>query len=140
LTILTNGHPNEFTPELLGRLQAKNININEQPILEVLGIKELKQLTGFKLETGETVEAEMGFVALGIRPNNQLAKQLGAKLDASGLVITDSNGETSIPNLFVAGDLRANSMKQIYTAWQHAVDCVQLINRRMREEALNSRK
>jgi hypothetical protein len=35
----------------------------------------------------------MGYVMLDIRPNNQLALQLGAKVDARGLVITDANGE-----------------------------------------------
>jgi thioredoxin reductase (NADPH) len=75
----------------------------------------------------------MAFVSLGIRPNNQLALQLDAQVDESGLVITDKNGETSVENLFVIGDLRSNSMKQIYTAWQQAVESVQLINRRMRE-------
>lgn len=133
ISILTNGEIDEFTPELLERIQDKNISIFKAPIKEVLGNKEQKQLTGFMLENGYTVEADIGFVALGIRPNNQLALQIGAQVDDSGLVITDSNGESSIPNLFIAGDLRANSMKQIYTAWQHAVDSIQLINRRIRE-------
>ena len=133
MTVLTNGDKNEFSPEILKRMGDKNITICEAPIEEVLGNKDLKQLTGFKLDTGDTVPAEIGFVALGIRPNNQLALQLGAQVDASGLVITDAKGETCIPNLFVIGDLRANSMKQIYTAWNHAVESMQLINRRMRE-------
>lgn len=136
--ILTNGQTHQFTPQLLKRIQDKNITILEAPIAEVLGNIEQKQLTGFKLENGDTVEAEIGFVALGIRPNNQLALQLNAKVDASGLVLTDSNGESSIPNLFVIGDLRANSMKQIYTAWQHAVDSLQLINRRIRESEFST--
>jgi thioredoxin reductase (NADPH) len=133
ITILTNGRRHEFTPELLQRIQKKNISILDIPIKEVLGNKEQKQLTGFMLENGKIVEAEIGFVALGIRPNNLLALQIGAQIDDNGLVITDSNGESSIPNLFIAGDLRANGMKQIYTAWQHAVDSIQLINRRIRD-------
>ncbi len=133
MTILTNGKIHEFTPELLKQIQNKNINILEAPIKEVLGNKEQKQLTGFVLENDHAVEADIGFIALGIRPNNQLALQIGAQVDESGLVITDLNGESSIPNLFIAGDLRANSMKQIYTAWQHAVDSIQLINQRIRE-------
>lgn len=137
MTILTNGHSPEFSPKLLKNLQSKNIKILEAPIQEVLGNVELQQLTGFLLETGERVRAEMGFVALGIRPNNQLALQLGARVDPNGLVITDSNGESSVPNLFVVGDLRANSMKQIYTAWQQAVESVQLINQRIREASPN---
>lgn len=132
MSILTNGHPHEFNPELLKQIQDKNISIREAPIQEVLGNVEQRQLTGFKLENGEIVESEIGFVTLGIRPNNQLALQLGAEVDDRGLVITDQNGESSVPNLFVAGDLRANSMKQIYTAWQHAVESIQLINCRLR--------
>jgi thioredoxin reductase (NADPH) len=133
IALLTNGHKPQITEETLKRLQEKRIAVRETPILEVLGDKETKRLSGFKLEDGSTVDAEMGYVMLGVRPNNQLALQLGAKVDARGLIITDANGETSVPNLFVAGDLRANSMKQIYTAWQHAVDCAQVINKRIRQ-------
>ena len=131
MTILTNGHPNEFMPDLLKEIAEKNIPILEAPIQEILGNKELRQLNGFVLETGDAIDAEMGFVALGIRANNQLALQLGAELNTSGLVVTDSNGESSVPNLFVIGDLRANSLKQIYTAWQHAVDTIQTIDGRL---------
>lgn len=131
LIILTNGQKHEFSSALLKSLQSKSIRIIEAPILKVLGNEKQKEILGFELANGDIVEAEMCFVALGIRPNNQLAIQLGAKLDASGLVITDENGESSVPNLFVIGDLRSNSMKQIYTAWQHAVESMQLINCRI---------
>lgn len=134
-TILTNGRSPQFTPELLQRMQEKNITILLDPIQEVLGNKEKRQLTGFKLKTEEVIEAQIAFVALGIRPNNQLALQLGAKVDATGLVVTNANGESSVANLFVVGDLRANSMKQVYTAWQHAVESLQLINQRIRQKA-----
>lgn len=136
VAILTNGFSPAFTAELSKRVEEKNIRILEAPIQEVLGNRELKQLTGFKLENGETIEAEIGFVALGIRPNNQLALQLGAQVDADGLVITDLKGESSVSNLFVVGDLRANSLKQIYTAWQQAVESMQVINQRIREEII----
>ncbi len=135
MTILTNGKKPEFTPKTLEKINSRNIKIFDSPILEILGNIEQRQLTGFKLESGGSVDAEMAFVALGIRPNNQLALQLGAKLDSTGLVVTDTNGESTIPNLFVVGDLRANSMKQVYTAWQHSVETLQLINRRIRENS-----
>jgi thioredoxin reductase (NADPH) len=132
MTILTNGRAHEFTPALLKRIQDNHIRIIDAPIQEMLGNAEQKLLTAFKLETGEVVESEMGFIALGIRPNNQLALMLGAQVDESGLVITDLHGETEVSNLFVIGDLQASSMKQIYTAWQQAIDAIQLINRRIR--------
>lgn len=125
ITILTNGHKPQFP-------LPNNIPVVTNPIYDVIGNKELKQLSGFKLDNGQVVPAEIAFVALGIRPNNSLALQLGAKVDEKGLVVTDGYGETNIPNLFVIGDLRSNSMKQIYTAWQHAVESVQTINQRIR--------
>ncbi|MBP7074604.1 MAG: NAD(P)/FAD-dependent oxidoreductase [Rhabdochlamydiaceae bacterium] len=131
MTILTNGHPAEFSPELLAELKKYHIPILEAPIQEIIGNKELKQLSGFKLETGAVIDADISFVALGIRPNNQLALQLGAKLYENGLVVTDSNGESSVPNLFAIGDLQGGSYRQIYTAWQHAADAIQAIDDRL---------
>ena len=131
LTILTNGRTNEFHPDLLKKIKDQNIRILESPIQEILGDKDLKQLSGFKLENEELAEAEIAFISLGLRPNNQLALQLGAKVTASGLVITNSSSESSVPNLFVIGDLQANTLKQIYTAWQQAVDSLLLINCRI---------
>lgn len=133
LSILTNGHAPQFSPETIEKLNKREIYIFEEPIFEILA-NDSKQLLGFKLENGQEVNAEMGFVALGIRPNNELAVQLGAEMDEKGLVITYDKGETSIPGLFVAGDLRSGSMKQIYTAWQHAVESAQEINKRIRQE------
>lgn len=132
LVLLTNGNEPKISGALLEKLQKRNIRLETEAIINVLGDKEKKQLTGFTLSDGREIEASMAFVALGIRPNNQLAIQAGAALDARGLVLADAQGETNIPNLFVCGDLRANSMKQIYTAWQQAVESVQTINKRIR--------
>lgn len=129
MTLLTNGKAPEFNEE-----QIKHITVLSEPILEVLGNQEQKQLTGFLLENRITVDADSCFIALGVRPNNQLALQLGTKVDSLGYVVADSHGETSVPNFFVIGDLRSGTTKQIYTAWQNAVDSLQLINRRLREE------
>ncbi|MBS0655067.1 MAG: FAD-dependent oxidoreductase, partial [Verrucomicrobia bacterium] len=111
----------------------KQIQIAEQPIEKILGAKK-GVLTGFQLSSSKKIDAEIGFVYLGIRPNNGLALQLKAQVDNKGLVVTNEEGESSIPNVFVIGDLRSGSMKQIYTAWQHAVDVVQVIDRRLRAE------
>lgn len=132
VTILANGNALQMSDATRAILKSKKIQIEEEPIKKILGNK--KQLSGFQLESGKEVKADIGFVSLGIRPNNKLAKQLGAKLDDRGLVVADSSGESSIPNLFVVGDIRANSTKQIYTAWQHAVEAVQIIDRRIRNE------
>lgn len=132
LSILTNGNTPEFSESTLEKLKEYHITVHTSSILDVQGDRSSRQLQGFTLESGVSISAEMGFVMLGIRPNNQLALQLGANVDPRGLVLTDSSGESSIANLFIAGDLRSGSMKQIYTAWQHSVECIQHINTRLR--------
>lgn len=131
LAIITNGNAPEFSENTLEKLKQNHIAIYTSSVLNVEGDRGIRQLQGFTLESGEFVSADMGFVMLGIRPNNQLALQLDAKVDSRGLVLTDSSGESSVSNLFIAGDLRSGSMKQIYTAWQHSVECMQQINARL---------
>lgn len=134
MTILTNGKEVEFSESTTALLEAKKIFVEKAPIEKILGEEGL--LAGFQLLDDKTIEAEIGFVMLGIRPNNGLALAIGAQVDERGLVISDKNGETSIPNLFVVGDLRAGSMKQIYTAWQNAVDSLQIIDQRLRTDQI----
>lgn len=130
LTLLTNGHTPAYCPEMQKVLEAKNVVVREEPIANI--IQKEGNLAGFRFENNDTVDIEMAYVALGLRPNNELAIKLGARLDKRGLVITNQNGETSVPNCFAIGDLRSGSLKQIYTAWQQAVDAVQTIEALMR--------
>lgn len=134
MTILTNGIPTTITEETALQLDKHGITLKHDPIVEIIGDAKARIMTGFRLESGETVTAEVGFVSLGIRPNNTFALALGAEVDDRGLVLTDEHCESTVSNLFVIGDLRANSMKQIFTAWQHAVDAMQEIDRRLRAE------
>lgn len=136
LSLLTNGAPLEMSDETLQKLAEANITIYEEPIIGIDGDSDNYILNGFQLDQDQFVPAEIAFVSLGIRPNNQLAVALGANIDSQGLVETDEHGETSVENLFVIGDLRANSMKQIYTAWQHAVDAVQQVDRKIRNQKI----
>jgi hypothetical protein len=71
----------------------------------------------------------MGYVMLGIRPNNQLALQLGAKVDARGLVITDANGELRF-RIYLSLEICGQTN---LSAWQHAVDCKQVINKYLKQ-------
>jgi thioredoxin reductase (NADPH) len=53
---------------------------------------------------------------------------VNANIDQRGFVTTDNKGKSSVEGLYVAGDLRANMKKQIYTAWDMAVDSADEIN------------
>lgn len=69
------------------------------------------------LQTGETedIECEGLFIAVGTQPNTEFLN--GAlELDESGYIIADETGETSIPGVFVAGDVRTKLLRQVATA------------------------
>ncbi|PKN62487.1 MAG: thioredoxin-disulfide reductase [Deltaproteobacteria bacterium HGW-Deltaproteobacteria-15] len=55
------------------------------------------------------------FIFVGFVPNNQLVPA-GVKMNAEGYVLSDEKCETSIPGIFVVGDLREKYAKQIVLA------------------------
>lgn len=55
------------------------------------------------------------FVFVGFRPNTGIIAE-HFEHDASGYVVTDGNMQSSIPGLFVAGDLRSQLTRQVTTA------------------------
>jgi thioredoxin reductase (NADPH) len=69
------------------------------------------------LRTGEerALPAYGIFIFVGFVPNNQLVPA-GVKMTAEGYVVTDEKCETSIPGIFVVGDLREKYAKQIVLA------------------------
>ena len=141
VTILTNGEKDEFDHESLELMKRYHFKVVTEKIEAIQGEPKNKKLEGFK--TANTIVfADYAFVALGMIIYNQLAKMLGAELDLRGFVKTDLKGKTSIEGLYVAGDLRSNTKKQIYTAWDTAVDSADEINaiirRKKRAEILES--
>lgn len=138
MKILTNGEEPQFDETVSKLLDKYGITIDTQEILEVVGDKKSGTLEGFKLKDGSIETAQMSFVSLGMLVYNELAVSIGTEVDDRGFVITDEKGLTSVPNVYVAGDLRANKKKQIYTAWDTAVDSADAINgiiRKIRRES-----
>lgn len=134
LSILTNGEKAQFQPDTLKLISAYGIKVIETPIKEILGEEKGKVLNGFLLLNGQSVAAQMAFVSLGMLVYNELAKMLGAECDERGFVKGNEAGETSIAGLYVAGDLKAQTKKQIYTAWDSAVNSANNINLKLRNQ------
>jgi thioredoxin reductase (NADPH) len=134
VSILTHGKKPEFDEQAQKLIKLYHFDVYEDEIEQVLGDPRSGKLEGFSMCCGElAVQVDMAFVSLGMIVYNDLAKQLGAELDDRGFVIGDpKTGETNIPNLYVSGDLKANTKKQIYTGWDNAVDAADHINRKLR--------
>ena len=60
-------------------------------------------------------DAEAVFVAIGRVPANQIVKKL-VKMDDNGYIEAEEDCKTSCPGLFVAGDCRTKSVRQLVTA------------------------
>lgn len=127
VTILTNGETPVFDEEVTALMKRYNFSVVTEPITEIIGEPKNKLLNAFVCGN-KKVEADFAFISLGMIVYNELAKMVNANLDQRGFVTTDNKGKTSVEGLYVAGDLRANMKKQIYTAWDMAVDSADEIN------------
>lgn len=92
-------HPNATISEIKG----KNGGVSSAVIKEML--------------TGKSWELPTDgvFVFIGLAPNNTLVP-FGIRKTPGGHIITDEKGGTTIPGIFVAGDLRHKYAKQISVA------------------------
>lgn len=133
-TILTNGKDPEFQSETQKIIEKYGIKIELSPVSEIIGQDKGQLLEAFVLENGTKIETDICFIAMGMIIYNEIASQLGADLDERGFVKTDEAGLTTIPGLYVAGDLKANAKKQIYTAWDSAVNSANAINMKIRSQ------
>jgi thioredoxin reductase (NADPH) len=132
MCILTNGRKNEFQDDTLKLINAYGIKIYEPRIKHINGHLKGAVLESFNLEDGMRVETDICFVSLGMIVYNKLALELGAQVDERGFVVADESGLTTVSGLYVAGDLKANTKKQIYTAWDNAVNAANAINMKLR--------
>ncbi len=132
--VVTNGKPMEYDDETKKLQELYGIKVVEDEVLAIIGNAKENRLEGLEFKNNSKIETEIIFISLGMIVYNQLALKLGAAIDARGFVLTDAKGKTNIQGLYVAGDLRANAKKQIYTAWDHAVDSADDINILLRRE------
>ncbi|MCK4348275.1 MAG: FAD-dependent oxidoreductase, partial [Thermoplasmatales archaeon] len=61
------------------------------------------------------LEIDGVFISIGEIPQNELAKQLGVKLDEKGYITTDEQQRTSVKGVYAAGDI-TGGLCQVITA------------------------
>jgi thioredoxin reductase (NADPH) len=91
-------------------LQKSNVNmIWDSVVTEIIGdeLAGVKKVAIKNVKTGEEEQKRVKavFVAIGILPNNDLAKKIGANLNDDGLIVVDSNQRTNIPRVYACGDI-----------------------------------
>lgn len=86
-------------------------------VTEIIGDTQVRSLMLQNVKTKATSDLEIAgvFIYVGISPNNELVKNI-VQLDETGFVVTDELMKTNIPGLFIVGDLRKKSLRQVVTA------------------------
>lgn len=105
----------EMAPQLLPRMDLDITHMIEQKMREkgvqlILGdvIQDLsggQSITGYKTAKGLTGKTDMVIMATGVRPNTQLAVKAGIKLGPSRAIAVDKKMQTSVSDIFAAGDV-----------------------------------
>ncbi|WP_408640002.1 thioredoxin-disulfide reductase [Clostridium fessum] len=109
------------------RLQAlENIEfVWNSETVAIEGEGQVEALRLRQTQTGEErrLDVDGVFIAVGIAPESELyAGQL--ELDEQGYIRADESGQTSVPGVFAAGDVRTKALRQILTAASDGANCV----------------
>ena len=105
-------------PALADRvMRNKNIEVRFNTVIkEIKGDKKVRSAV---LECeGKSYEetADAVFIFAGMIPQSSLAGFLKAGLDEGGCIVTDQKMASSVPGLFIAGDVRSGSFRQVIVA------------------------
>ena len=102
-----------LTDEQRAQLSARTLEVVEGAVVEVL--VEDDRLCGIRLEDGQVIERAALFVPPRFIPNDDVLVQLGCAMDDAGWVVRGPSGATSVPGVWVAGNV-ANPKAQVITA------------------------
>lgn len=70
-------------------------------VSKILGDKKVQEI---EFDNGEKIKADIVILGLGVKPNSELAKSAGLKINERGAIIVDEYMRTSEPNIFAVGD------------------------------------
>lgn len=87
-------------------------------VVEILGNdRKVSQISLMNKKSGQEslLDTDGVFIAIGYTPHNELAKELGAKLNDKGFIVTDRSMRTNVPGIYACGDV-TGGVQQIVTA------------------------
>jgi len=102
-------------PNILGTMDDEITEIIEQELKEndvtLIKSKTVKEFTGEDtivkkaiLDSGEPIDTGIVLIGAGIKPNSEIAADAGIELGSTGAIRVNEKMETSIPDIYAAGD------------------------------------
>ncbi len=129
VTWLAMATQEEVDPAQLAQLRAAGVRLADSPPqriacgLENCGVR-------VELQNGQVLEFDTLYPALGLRHACDLATALGARACDNGQLEVDAHQQTTVPGLYVAGDV-ALDLNQISVATGHAAIAATAIHNRL---------
>jgi thioredoxin reductase len=130
LVLCTGGEP--LDPQFATQLRAHGISVREEPIDSLDGNGGC--LTAIRFRGGEGLPRRALFFTTGQHPRSPLLESLGCARDPKGGLSCDPDGRTSIPGVFVAGDVSRDVQLAIIAAAEGARAAL-AINKYLLEQA-----
>ncbi len=108
-----------------------------EKISEIL--TENNRVVGVQTKSGQRIDADIVVLATGIKPNVELAQQAGIALGTTGAIQVNETMQTSVPDIYAAGDCCETLHRISNTAiWQPLGDTANLQGRVAGENAAGS--
>ena len=85
-------------------LKEKGIQVITNGLVSEFELDENWKITGVKIKDGETVKTDFVILSVGIKPNTDLLLENGAKHISNGALKVNERMETSIKDVYAAGD------------------------------------
>ncbi len=92
----------------MAQILHENIRANHVNLILKDGVKRFdrnEDATTITLQSGNTVDADMVILSIGVRPNSILAKNAGLEINDRGGVVVDDYLRTSDENIYAIGDV-----------------------------------
>jgi thioredoxin reductase len=111
------------SPQAIRKLEERNIPLRGEPIKSLEGID--GQLTNIVFESGEELPRAGLFFSTGCHQASTLSERLGCKRgEKGGVAIDPSTEETSVPGVYVAGDVSRDVLLVAVAAAEGALAAV----------------
>lgn len=101
----------EFSDKIQGALEEEGVEIILDRFVEEL-VVDGNKVTGVKIKD-QILETDLVILAIGFRPNTSFLKDDRLEMMPNGAIIIDPSGETSIPDVFAAGDNASSPHRQL---------------------------
>ena len=106
--------------------------VYDSVVKSINGEECVQSITIENVKTGEQTDltTDAVFIFTGMLPQTDLVDMLPK--DPAGYIVTDENMETSVPGLFVAGDVRSKPFRQVVTAVSDGAIAAHVASERIR--------